>query len=65
VIKLGMVILTGTLFLVGCASTSKAPKNLDGYSTYVKAAFVNYKNAGKPHKASAINCAGLLSILGI
>ena len=49
-----MVILTGIIFLVGCASTTKAPENLDSFSTNVRATFVTYKNMVRPHKAFAV-----------
>jgi len=52
--KLKIVILVGACLLLGCASTQKAPENLDRYSTNVRAAFASYKNTTQPHKAFAV-----------
>jgi hypothetical protein len=52
--KLKIVILVGASLLLGCASTQKAPENLNKYSTNVKATFASYKNITQPHKAFAV-----------
>jgi hypothetical protein len=51
-VKKLIVILS--IVLSGCASTQKAPENLDKYSSTTKASFVAYKNTVKPHRAFAV-----------
>jgi hypothetical protein len=54
VIKFKICILVGITILAGCASTQKAPENLNSYSQTVNRAFASYKNVIQPHKAFAV-----------
>jgi len=52
--KLKIIIVIAVSFLSGCASTQKAPENLDKYSANIRSTFVSYKSITGIHKAFAV-----------